>query len=120
MPYNDPSPTDPTMLVGVELPADADTTEDMAYVFAEEFARLGFKKQRLMSLFKSSFYAGAHRAYVQLGEEVIERIVDECLAIWGRVRIVDRESEVKPSQKSNMPKQTSCPSYQKGEIIQGE
>ncbi len=91
MPYNDPHPTDPTMLVGVELPADADTTEDMAYVFAEEFARMGFNRRKLMSLFKRPFYAGAHLAYVQLGEEAIEKIIDECLAIWGRVRIVDRE-----------------------------
>jgi hypothetical protein len=108
------------MLVGVELPADADTTEDMAYVFAEEFARLGFNKKRLMSLFKSPFYAGAHRAYIELGEEVIEKIIDECVAIWGRVRIVDREAGVKLPQQSNMPKQVACPSYQKGETIQGE
>ena len=41
MPYNEPDPTDPNMLVSVELSATADTTEEMAYVFAEEFARMG-------------------------------------------------------------------------------
>ena len=83
MPYNDPDPTDPNMLVGVELPADVDTTEDMAYVFAEEFARLGFDKNKIMRLFSHPFYAGSHRAYQELGAERIEEIVDECLAIWG-------------------------------------
>jgi hypothetical protein len=98
MPYNDPHPTDPTMLVGVALPTDADTTEDMAYVFAEEFARSGFNKKKLMRIFKTPFYAGAHRAYLELGEEAIETIVDECLAIWGRVKIVDRKVALPPDE----------------------
>jgi hypothetical protein len=89
MPYNDPDPTDPNMLVGVELPADPEATRDMAYVFAEEFARLGFNKRNLMRIFSRPFYAGAHRAYLELGEEEIEKIVDECLAIWGRIRFKD-------------------------------
>ncbi|MFQ5706948.1 MAG: hypothetical protein ACE5HO_05825 [bacterium] len=87
MPYDNPDPTDPNMLIGVELPAMAETTEDMAYVFAEEFARLKFSRRKIMHIFKRPFYAGAHRAYVELGEETIERIVDECLAIWGHDRV---------------------------------
>ncbi|MFQ5864793.1 MAG: hypothetical protein ACE5IW_06135 [bacterium] len=84
MPYNDPDPSDPNVLVGVEIPANAETIRDMAYVFAEEFARIGFDKEKLMRIFKRPFYAGAHRAYEELGEEEIEKIVDECLEIWGR------------------------------------
>ncbi len=84
MPYNDPDPTDPNMLVGVKLETPVDTTLDMAYVFAEEFSRLGFSKKRLISVFKTPFYAGAHKAYQALGHKVIEQIVDECCAIWGR------------------------------------
>ena len=42
MPFKEPDPTDPNMLVGVMLSADAEATRDMAYVFAEEFARLGY------------------------------------------------------------------------------
>lgn len=84
MPYKDPDPTDPNMLVGVELPAAADTTEGMAYVFAEEFARIGFDKERILTLFKKPFYAGSYRAYQELGELEIKRIVEECLAIWAR------------------------------------
>ncbi len=94
MPYDEPDATDPNMLVGVELPGTEESTRDMAYVFAEEFARLGFEKRRLMSLFKTPFYAGAHRAYLELGEAEIEKIADECLAIWGRVKFVDADTNL--------------------------
>ena len=59
----------------------------MAYVFAEEFARLGFNKKKLMLLFRNPFYAGAHRAYLELGEEVIEAIVDEYLEFRTRGKV---------------------------------
>ena len=92
MPYADPDPTDPNMLVGVEFPGTAESTRDMAYVFAEEFARMGFEKRRLMSVFKTPFYAGAHRAYLELGGAEVEKIVDECFAILGRTKCVERIS----------------------------
>ena len=87
MPYDDPDPTDPNMLVGVMLPADADATRDMAYVFAEEFARMGYDRGQLLGLFKTPFYGGAHGAYRQLGETEILSIIDECLNAWGGIRI---------------------------------
>jgi len=92
VPYNDPDPTDPNMLVGVMLPADAEATTEMAYVFAEEFARMGHDRRQILSLFKNPFYGGAHGAYQSLGETAIESIVDECLAVWGTVVIRDRDS----------------------------
>ena len=87
MPYKDPDPSDPSMLVGVVLPAEAETMTDMAYVFAEEFARLGYGKTQLLSLFKEPFYAGAHGAYQALGEEAVQAIIDECLHDHGHRRI---------------------------------
>ena len=86
MPYKDPDPTDPNMLVGVVLPADAEATRDMAYVFAEEFARLGYTRERLLWLFKNPFYGGAHGAYQALGEKETLSIIDECLNAWGTVK----------------------------------
>jgi hypothetical protein len=91
MPYKDPDPSDPSMLVGVMLPAEAETMTDMAYVFAEEFARLGYRKTQLLSLFKEPFYAGAHGAYQALGEEAVRAIIDECLTVWGGVRYITRD-----------------------------
>ena len=92
MPYNDPDPSDPNVLVGVVLPADAEAMREMAYVFAEEFARMGYDKGQLLSVFQNPFYAGAHGACRTLGEEAIHAIIDECLAAWGSVRLIDRDN----------------------------
>jgi hypothetical protein len=75
---------DPMELVGVAVPADADVWREMAYVFAEEFARLGFDAARLLRLFRHSFYAGPHHAYRALGEPAIRDIIAECVGVWGR------------------------------------
>jgi len=83
MPYGEPDPTDPTVLVGVALPAGPEALTDMAYVFAEEFARLGFDEARLLRVFRNPFYAGPHRAYCVLGEAAIRAIVAECVRVWG-------------------------------------
>ena len=92
MPYNDPDPKDPNMLVGVVLPGDREAMIEMAYVFAEEFARQGYDKTKLLWLFKNPFYAGAHGAYKALGEETIRTIIDECLAVWGRIQFTTTDS----------------------------
>ena len=63
MPFKDPDPTDPNVLVGVMLPADAEATRDMAYVFAEEFARLGYTREQLLWLFQKSLLRRRPWAY---------------------------------------------------------
>ena len=93
MPYDDPDPTDPQMLVGVMLPSGPEAMREMAYVFAEEFARMGYGRDEILRLFRNPFYAGAHGAYRALGSDAITVIIDECVAVWGRVRAVDREAE---------------------------
>jgi hypothetical protein len=84
MPYNDPDPADPNILVSVELESEADTIKEMAYVFAEEFARIGFDREKILRVFRHPFYAGAHRAWRELGAKRIEEIVDECLVVRAR------------------------------------
>ena len=83
MPYGEPDPTDPSVLVGVELPADVEATREMAWVFAEEFARMGFDAPRILALFRSPFYAGAHQALRVLGEAEVTAIIGECVGVWG-------------------------------------
>ena len=83
MPWDEPDPTDPSVLVGVELPASVEATREMAWVFAEEFARLGFDAARILRLFRSPFYAGAHQALRALGEPEVGAIVEECVRVWG-------------------------------------
>jgi hypothetical protein len=75
-------PDDPMALVGVPVPADVEVWREMAYVFAEEFARLGYDEARLLALFRSPFYAGLHRAWRALGEAEIRAIVAECVHVW--------------------------------------
>ena len=84
MPYQDPDPTDPTMLIGVEAPAGPASDTEMAYVFAEEFARMGMDAAEILELFGSPFYAGAHQAYRALGDAAVRTVVDECVAVSGR------------------------------------
>ena len=91
MPYDEADETDPMLLVGVELPADASAALDTVQVFAEEYARMGFDEKELMGLFQNPFYAGAHQAFVELGEERVRPIVMEHVALWGRVRFRDRD-----------------------------
>ncbi len=83
MPYDEPDFSDPNELVGVVLPAGREATQDMAYAFAEEFARSGLDEAAILRLFRNPFYGGAHQAYRALGAEVVGAIVRECVAVWG-------------------------------------
>ncbi len=96
MPYKDADPEDPQELVGIGFPADGETHLDMAYVFAEEFARLGFSEQRLVHLFRNPFYRSAHQAWRMLGEERIAAIVGEACRVWGSIRVSDQEISESP------------------------
>jgi hypothetical protein len=83
MPHGDPDPTDPNVLVGVELPAGVEATRDMAWVFAEEFARMGFDAPRILGLFRSPFYSGVHQTLRTLGEIEVTAIIAECVGVFG-------------------------------------
>jgi hypothetical protein len=97
MPYEDADPQDPMLLVGVELPGSAEQQREMAAVFAEEFARMGFDEERILRLFSNPVYTAAHRALNDLGEEEVRALVREACEVWGRVRIVDREGPPAPA-----------------------
>jgi hypothetical protein len=58
----------------------------MVEAFADEFAAMGFGRGRILALFRSPFYAGAHRALLTLGEEEVARIVDESVRVLGARR----------------------------------
>jgi hypothetical protein len=88
MPYDDPEPDDPSMLVGVALPGDVECAREMAATFADEFAALGFNEARLLALFHQPFYVGAHQALQILGEAIVRDLVRESVGFWGRCRVV--------------------------------
>ena len=104
MPFKDPDPTDPNVLVGVMLPADSEAMRDMAYVFAEEFARLGYTREQLLWLFKNPFYGGAHGAYRTLGENETLSIIDECINAWGNIQVTVQDVQtVQPLRSAQAP-----------------
>ncbi len=93
MPYEEPDTSDPHELIGVVLPADAQAMREMACVFAEEFARMGYDAARILRLFEDPHYAGANGAYRALGRETTTAIIAESISVWGRVRWIDREPQ---------------------------
>ena len=101
MPYRDPDPSDPNVLVGVSLPGNEAATREMAYAFAEEFAALGFDEERVMDVFRRPHYAGAHRAFRLLGEEEIRRIVRDAQEVFGRWRVVVHDRPMEPVEKDD-------------------
>jgi hypothetical protein len=89
MPYSEPDPSDPQMLVGVLLPGSAGATREMAAVFAEELARLGYSGPQILAIFSNPFYAGTHAALRALGEPAVRQVIVEALVRTPQVRVVD-------------------------------
>ena len=105
MPYDDPEGDDPHELVGVVLPGDEASTREMGSAFAEEFVQLGKSRQQILDLFRTPFYAGAHRALQALGEEEIDRLVDQAVRLWGSFRVV--VTEPSPPREPSAPSRRS-------------
>lgn len=83
MPYHEPDETDPMELQAIEMEADEDATAAMAANFIEEYLRIGYGADRVLSMFKMPQFIGPHRAYQALGEDVISRMIDEFASLWG-------------------------------------
>jgi hypothetical protein len=93
MPKGDPEPDDPHLLVGVSLPGDEKVTREMAEAFADEFAQMGFDRDRLLKIFSNPFYKGAHAARELLGDAEVTRIVVESLRAYGGRSYVVHDAE---------------------------
>jgi hypothetical protein len=101
MPYHEPDPSDPQMLVGVAVPGGADSLREMAHVFAEEFARLGYSARQIVGLFEDPFYAGAHAALRALGKDAIRTIADDAARAWPPIRIIDVHSKAEEADRES-------------------
>jgi hypothetical protein len=91
MPYHEPDPTDPSMLVGVGTECTEDELRDMAGCFAGEMAQSGHDPAAIVGLFKDPFYAGPNLAWRALGESEVRRIVDESVEFWNHCRVVVKD-----------------------------
>ncbi len=100
MPYREPDPDDPNVLMRVSAPGGKEAVRERAIAFAEEFAALGLSEARLLSLFLLPYYAAAHYAYQVLGEDEIRRIIGESLELWGRFRGTVKEPPADRARRS--------------------
>jgi hypothetical protein len=82
MPYRDPDPHDPHVLVGVSVAGAPDEGRTMARALAEEFVQLGYTREELLALFSNPFYRAPHGLWRALGREAIVSIVDEVVREW--------------------------------------
>ncbi|MEX2184099.1 MAG: hypothetical protein WEC14_06600 [Chloroflexota bacterium] len=77
-------PDDPLELVGVPVPVDEATFDEMARCLVEEYVREGWGDARLMALFRSPFYAGLHVIWRRRGEAWVTDLIAETRRVWHR------------------------------------
>jgi hypothetical protein len=74
---------DPMELVGVVMPGEPGMLEKMAEIIVDEYVRLGWDEERLMTLFVNPMFMATHRIYRQKGETYVRDLIREILARWG-------------------------------------
>lgn len=77
-------PDDPLTLVGVAVPVDEATFDEMADVVIEDFVRDGWPEDRLLAFFRSPFYAGLHVVWRRRGEAWVRERITAARARWHR------------------------------------
>lgn len=95
MPYDDPDPTDPMTLHGMEVETDdPESVRQMAACFIEELVRTGMPANQILEVFSSGEFAGPTLAMRNLGPSEIAELIKRELAKrrWtsGDRLIVDR------------------------------
>ena len=69
------------MAVSVDCPPGYDGMAEMARAFVEEYAKLGWRRERIMRLFLDPRYAGTHAVYHERGAAFVEGLLDEVLGV---------------------------------------
>ncbi len=85
MPKDEYSTEDPQELVGMVVPGDSGTLDAMAEAFVEEYVRLGWTEDRLMTLFINPMFMATHRIYRAKGELYVRELIRKSCERW-RVR----------------------------------
>lgn len=83
-PGKEAEPDDPLELVGVPVPVDEGTFDEMAYCFIEEFIRDGWTDERLLRMFRSPYYAGLHVVLARRGEPWVRAAIADTRQRWHR------------------------------------
>ena len=75
---------DPLELSGVAILTEEDTTDDMCECFVEEFMRMGYNPQQILTLFRNPHYLGMNMVLQNRGEPFVRGQIAEIFARWGR------------------------------------
>ena len=73
---------DPMELMGMVMPGDENTLEEMAECFIDEYARLGWGERQILALFVSPMFMATHRVYRTKGEDYVRDLIQKRLDIW--------------------------------------
>lgn len=79
-------PEEPMELTGVVLPGEPGQLEAMAECLVEEYVRLGWSEQRLMTLFVNPMFLATHRIYRMKGEAYVRALIRQTRVRWGADR----------------------------------
>lgn len=82
--HKDVEPDDPMELVGVPVPVDEATFDEMALCLIEEYVRDGWTDERLLRLFQSPFYAGLYVVWARRGEAWVRDAIADTRRRWHR------------------------------------
>lgn len=82
MPKDEFDTEDPMELVGMVLPGEAGQLEAMAEAIVEEYVRMGWEAERLMTLFRNPMFMATHRIYRQKGEAYVQDLIRVACSKW--------------------------------------
>ena len=77
-PYETADPMEP---VAVAVPGDEDSMAEMGRCFVDEFVRMGWRRNALLALYRDPFFQGPHLVYRKMGEEWVQSLIEEALAV---------------------------------------
>ena len=67
--------------VGLERGPDDQALTEMAWCFVEEYARIGWSGDRILSLFRNPFYRGPHRILSLKGDEFVRDLIETVIGM---------------------------------------
>jgi hypothetical protein len=82
MPHDEFTHEDPMEMVATVIPGEPGQLEAMAECFVEEYIRLGWDEERLMTLFVNPLFLATHRVYKLKGEAYVRHLIRATCAKW--------------------------------------
>jgi hypothetical protein len=82
MPKDEFSTEDPQELVGMVVAGESGTMDAMAEAIVEEYVRLGWAEDRLMTLFVNPMFLATHRIYRIKGESYVRELIRRSCEKW--------------------------------------